>query len=159
MDYPVGWRTQLLQGGFIAFYKDHAEEGISFIHNPWGVLRGAFGGREVAQLFLQNARQKYPDIQIVGQDIKTLNKVSGAGGTLRVDAAILETAWTNLRGERMRGRVAIVAANAQIPGMPNETTLHYWAYQAPEVAWDGIQGTFIQMYQSWSGVAYVTSPP
>ncbi len=155
IDYPVGWRTQLLQGGFMAFYKDHPEEGISFIHNPWGVLRGAFGGREVAQLFMDNAHRKYPDMQVLGQDIKQLAR----NGPIRTDAAILEVAWTNLRGERMRGRIAIVATNVQMAGMPNETTLHYWAYQAPEVAWDSMQSIFIQMYQSWSGTAYVTSPP
>jgi len=159
IDYPVGWRSQLLQGGFIAFYKDHPEEGISFIHNPWGVLRGNFTGRDVAQLWIENARRKYPDMQIVGQDIKTLGKTNAGTVISRVDAAILEISWTNLRGERMRGRVAMVAANLQMSGVPNETTLHYWAYQAPEVAWDGMQSIFIQMYQSWSGQAYVTSPP
>jgi hypothetical protein len=42
--------------------------------------------------------------------------------------------------------------------VPSETTLHYWAYQSPEIAWDAMQSTFITMYQSWNGRAYVNTP-
>lgn len=155
IDYPAGWRTQLLENTFIAFYKDHPEEGTAFIHNPYGTLRGVHTGRSVAQLFLQGARRKYPDMQVAGQNIRTIGKGSG----MLLEAAILELAWTNIRGERMRGRVAIVVGSVTMPGVPSESILHYWGYQSPEITWDAMQSTFVQMYQSWSGRALVTSPP
>lgn len=155
LDYPVGWRVQTTEGGFVAFFKDHPEEGTSFLVHPWATMQSTIGGREAAQLVLKIFRGKYPDTQVTGQDIRRLNR----SGVI-VDAAILELAWTNLRSERMRGRVAVVIAYANIPGVPsNQTTIHYWHYQSPEVAWEAMTPVFTQMYQSYSGLAYVTSPP
>ncbi|MDR7511661.1 MAG: hypothetical protein QN147_06530 [Armatimonadota bacterium] len=155
MNYPAGWRVQTIEGGFVAFFKDHPDEGTSFLVHPWATMQGTQGGRQVAQMMLRTFQRRYPDVQVIGQDHRAL----GQGG-VRVDVAILEIVWTNVRGERMRGRTAIVAAFVTLPGIQtNQTTIHFWHYQAPEVAWEAMTPVFTQMYQSYSGLAYVTSPP
>jgi hypothetical protein len=153
MTVPVGWRTQIVQGGFISLYKDHPEEGIAYIVQPWGDLTGMYSGNQMVSLLVGTLRKRYPDLTIVGQDVRTLERVSNI---IRIDQAVLELQWTNLRGERMRGRIAIVVGAAQQVG---KSIFHYWAYQAPEVAWDSMQDTFVRMHQSYTGRALVTQPP
>ncbi|MGQ0571069.1 MAG: hypothetical protein ACT4P5_16330, partial [Armatimonadota bacterium] len=155
LEYPVGWRTQLMEGGFVGFYKDHPEEGIAYIVQPWAELNGPYTGSQIVSLFSNAFRKRYPDLQILGQDVATIQRQQ----YLRVDKAILEAAWTNKRGERMKARVAIVVGALQAPGLPARSIFHYWAYQAPEVAWDAMQDTFIRIHQSYQGQSWVSQPP
>jgi hypothetical protein len=155
IDYPVGWRNQLLEGGFVAFFKDHPEEGISYVVHPWAELSGPYSGTQALNLFVSAMRKRYPDLQIIGQDVKNIQRQQ----MLRVDQVIVEATWTNLRGERMRARVAIVVGAMTAPGLSPRSIINYWAFQAPEVAWDSMQSVFIQMHQSYSGQAWVVQPP
>jgi hypothetical protein len=155
IDYPVGWRQQLMEAGFVAFFKDHPEEGTSFVLHPQAQLQGARNGREMIQLLSTEFRKRYPDLQILGQEVRRVN----ASQFYTVEAAILETAWTNLRGERMRARVAFVVYALHAQGMERQTLLAYWAYQAPEVAWDAMRPVFTTMYQSYTGFGAISGPP
>ena len=174
IDYPDSWRAQRFEG-WVTFYKDSAES-TAFIVNPLVVLPGRKSSRDVTSLIIDSLRKKYPDFKPSSLEVKSV--ISGPQAA--ISSGRFEARWTNLRGERMRGRFALnvmyLEPVAGVPaydpflppgskpsqGLPGGKSTTYFmmlAYQAPDFAYDSMEPIFIEMYQSYRHIKGLPAPP
>jgi hypothetical protein len=138
IQHPQDWKVQVYPDvGLIAFYQDDPKEGVSFQVLPNGMLEGEMRAAQVVQMFVAQARQVRPDLEITSQQIQPLSGGSG-------EVAGLDMTWTNLRRERMR-----TVASIRVSPDRGSTDIVYVGAQAPEIAYTSLQPTFGAMAQSY----------
>lgn len=138
MGYPQGWEVQPFPVGTY-FYQDDPEEGVSVLVVPDGRLEGELHAAQVIQVLVGAARRARPDLQIVSQQI-----VPRSGPPVTVEQATLTLTWTNVRRDRMQTVAAITIFAAA-----GSTGIVYWGAQAPQIAFESLQPTFVAMAQSY----------